>query len=113
LRDLGATMTRSHYPLHPLALELADRYGIVVWSEVPVYQMRDALFRRSAVRQGALDMIVAGRPVARKAVARKAVAGRPVAGKPEGEPLALAGGGQARADKPRPAGARPVTTAPA
>ena len=25
LRDLGATMTRSHYPLHPLALELADR----------------------------------------------------------------------------------------
>ena len=28
LRDLGATMTRSHYPLHPLTLELADRYGI-------------------------------------------------------------------------------------
>ena len=48
LRDLGANMTRAHYPLHPLTLELADRYGIVVWSEVPVYQMRDALFRRAA-----------------------------------------------------------------
>ena len=57
LRDLGATMTRSHYPLHPLALELADRYGIVVWSEVPVYQMRDALFRRASVRREALDMV--------------------------------------------------------
>ena len=34
-------MTRSHYPMHPYALELADRYGIVVWSEMPVYQMRE------------------------------------------------------------------------
>ena len=50
LRELGANMTRSHYPMHPLALELADRYGIVVWSEVPVYQMRDQLFRSAAVR---------------------------------------------------------------
>ena len=48
LRELGANMTRSHYPMHPLALELADRYGIVVWSEVPVYQMRDQLFRSAA-----------------------------------------------------------------
>ena len=43
LRELGATMTRSHYPLHLLALELADQYGIVVWDEVPVYQMADSL----------------------------------------------------------------------
>jgi beta-glucuronidase len=57
LRGLGATMTRSHYPLHPLALELADRQGILVWSEVPVYQMRDALFRRASVRRGAIDMV--------------------------------------------------------
>ena len=47
LRELGATMTRAHYPLHPLALELADRYGILVWSEVPVYQMADSLFRNA------------------------------------------------------------------
>ena len=57
LRDLGASMTRSHYPMHPLALELADRYGIVVWSEVPVYQMRDQLFRSSSVRRRGLQMV--------------------------------------------------------
>jgi beta-glucuronidase len=57
LRDLGATMTRAHYPLHPLTLELADRYGILVWSEVPVYQMRDALFRKARVRRQAVRMV--------------------------------------------------------
>jgi beta-glucuronidase len=57
LRDLGATMTRSHYPLHPLTLELADRYGIVVWSEIPVYQMQDMLFRNARVRQQSLRML--------------------------------------------------------
>jgi len=57
LRELGANMTRSHYPMHPLALELADRYGIVVWSEVPVYQMRDQLFRKAAVRRRAVQQV--------------------------------------------------------
>jgi beta-glucuronidase len=57
LRQLGATMTRAHYPLHPLTLELADRYGIVVWSEIPVYQMQDALFRNKAVRNHSLGML--------------------------------------------------------
>jgi beta-glucuronidase len=57
LRDLGATMTRAHYPLHPLTLELADRYGILVWSEVPVYQLRDALFRRTRLRRQALGLV--------------------------------------------------------
>ncbi len=57
LRDLGATMTRAHYPLHPLTLELADRYGILVWSEVPVYQLRDVLFRRPKVRRQAIGMV--------------------------------------------------------
>jgi beta-glucuronidase len=57
LRDLGANMTRAHYPLHPLTVELADRYGILLWSEVPVYQLRDALFRRARLRRQALEMI--------------------------------------------------------
>jgi beta-glucuronidase len=57
LKDLGATMTRAHYPLHPLTLELADRHGILVWSEVPVYQMRDALFGRTRVRRQALEIV--------------------------------------------------------
>lgn len=57
LRQLGATMTRAHYPLHPLTLELADRYGIVVWSEIPVYQMQDALFKNEEVRKHSLGML--------------------------------------------------------
>jgi beta-galactosidase/beta-glucuronidase len=57
LRDLGASMTRAHYPLHPLMLELADRYGILVWSEIPVYQMTEALFQRARVRRQSLRML--------------------------------------------------------
>jgi beta-glucuronidase len=57
LRDLGANMTRAHYPLHPLALELADRYGIAVWSEIPVYQMQDMLFRNDRIRKTCLRML--------------------------------------------------------
>ena len=35
LRALGATVTRAHYPLHPLTLELCDRLGIMVWEQIP------------------------------------------------------------------------------
>ena len=57
LRELGATITRSHYPLHPYALELADRYGILVWSEIPVFRMASRLFAISEVRDKALRML--------------------------------------------------------
>jgi beta-glucuronidase len=57
LRDLGATITRAHYPLSPYELELADRYGIVVWSEIPVYRMKSSLFNVSGVRAFALRML--------------------------------------------------------
>ena len=40
-RKLGAMVIRSHYPLDPQILEMADRYGILVWDEVPVYQVAD------------------------------------------------------------------------
>jgi beta-galactosidase/beta-glucuronidase len=57
LRALGATITRAHYPLSPYELELADRYGIIVWSEIPVYRMRSTLFNKPAVRGRALRML--------------------------------------------------------
>ena len=57
LRRLGATITRSHYPLHPYFLELADRNGIMVWSEIPVYRMASRLFAISEVRHKALRML--------------------------------------------------------
>ena len=50
LRRLGATMTRAHYPLNPYFLELCDRKGILVWSEIPVYRMRTDQFSHAVVR---------------------------------------------------------------
>jgi beta-glucuronidase len=40
VQALGATLIRAHYPLSPELQELADRKGILLWSEVPVYQVR-------------------------------------------------------------------------
>jgi beta-glucuronidase len=57
LRELGATMTRAHYPLNPYELELADRYGILVWSEIPVYRMKSTLFNIKEVRDKSLRML--------------------------------------------------------
>ncbi len=50
LRDLGATLTRSHYPLHPAFLEAFDRYGILYWVDAPVYQLPNSYFDQSGVR---------------------------------------------------------------
>jgi beta-glucuronidase len=57
LRALGATITRAQYPLHPLTLELADRLGILVWSQVPICQMRDALFDSARLRRHAKGIV--------------------------------------------------------
>jgi beta-glucuronidase len=46
LKDLGATVTRSHYPLHPAFIEAFDRAGILYWCTAPVYQMPNTLFGR-------------------------------------------------------------------
>jgi beta-glucuronidase len=53
LRDLRATVTRSHYPLHPAFLEAFDRYGILYWVDVPVYQIPNSFFDQPAVRYAA------------------------------------------------------------
>ncbi len=57
LKRLGAKMTRAHYPLHPYFLELADRNGVLIWSEIPVFRMRSSLFANSEVRLKALRML--------------------------------------------------------
>lgn len=36
-QQLGGTIIRSHYPVGPLMEELADREGVLIWSEVPVW----------------------------------------------------------------------------
>jgi beta-glucuronidase len=57
LRDLGATITRSHYPLSEDFLERADRAGIFVWEEIPFYQMSESAMRDPAIRRKGLDYL--------------------------------------------------------
>ena len=56
-RQLGGTAIRSHYPLHPHLYELGDRLGILMWSEVPVYQMPGEYLGRPEVRGAGVDMV--------------------------------------------------------
>jgi beta-glucuronidase len=55
-KDVGATLVRSHYPLHPEFQELADREGLLLWSEVPaMYQLPEANLGKTAYRNLAFD----------------------------------------------------------
>jgi beta-glucuronidase len=46
-RELGGGIIRAHYPLNPEIEEMADRDGILLWSEVPVYQVATSFLTRS------------------------------------------------------------------
>jgi beta-glucuronidase len=39
IRESGGTIIRAHYPFNAEIEELADRDGILLWSEIPVYQV--------------------------------------------------------------------------
>ncbi|MGI8622447.1 MAG: glycoside hydrolase family 2 protein, partial [Solirubrobacteraceae bacterium] len=54
---LGATMMRTHYPPGPYLEELADRTGMLLWSEVPVYQMRGDALADPRTRAGAVALV--------------------------------------------------------
>ena len=47
VRELGGGIIRAHYPLNPQIEEAADRDGILLWSEVPVYQVNSSYLTRS------------------------------------------------------------------
>ena len=47
-RELGATIIRAHYPLNPQIEQLADQDGILLWSEIPVYQSQRMFFRQKS-----------------------------------------------------------------
>ena len=55
--ELGATIIRSHYPLHPQYLELADRMGVMVWDQVPVYSQGYKGFEVPGVTDKALAYV--------------------------------------------------------
>jgi beta-glucuronidase len=42
-KALGATIVRSQYPLSAYEEQLADQMGIMLWSEIPVYQVHDTV----------------------------------------------------------------------
>ena len=50
-KELGATMMRSHYPLHPYTHELADQQGVMIWSEIPVYALKTEALAKLEVRK--------------------------------------------------------------
>jgi beta-glucuronidase len=54
LRGLDANFTRAHYPIHPWFLEQADRDGILVWDEIPMYQTPNSITAKRSVRSKAL-----------------------------------------------------------
>jgi beta-glucuronidase len=54
-KDLGATILRTHYPLHPYTHELADRMGMLIWSEIPVYSVKTEFLKEPAVRRLAVE----------------------------------------------------------
>jgi len=50
-KELGATILRSHYPLHPYTHERADQLGMMIWSEIPVYAIRTNYLKSQRVRK--------------------------------------------------------------
>jgi beta-glucuronidase len=50
-KEIGADVIRAHYPLHPDIQELADRKGLLIWSEIPVYAVKTKYLKRPEVRK--------------------------------------------------------------
>ncbi|HEX2015128.1 MAG TPA: glycoside hydrolase family 2 TIM barrel-domain containing protein [Solirubrobacteraceae bacterium] len=50
IKDIGATLVRAHYPLHPYFEEQADANGILLWSEIPVYSVKTQYLAHPSVR---------------------------------------------------------------
>jgi beta-glucuronidase len=56
-KALGATVMRTHYPPHPYLHELADRKGMLLWSEIPVFQVRTSYLKLLSVRVQAARLL--------------------------------------------------------
>jgi beta-glucuronidase len=56
IKDSGATLVRSHYPLSPNFEEMADQAGLLIWSEVPVYRMNTG-YLFASTRHAAVDLV--------------------------------------------------------
>jgi len=54
-KEAGGTLLRTHYPFHPYTHELADRLGLLIWSEIPVYSVSTAVLKEPSVRRLAVQ----------------------------------------------------------
>ncbi len=57
VRGLGATIIRAHYPLDPELEQMADQDGILLWSEVPVYQVAARYLAEPSWRARAVSLL--------------------------------------------------------
>jgi beta-glucuronidase len=49
VRSVDATLIRSHYPLDPQIMDMADRDGILIWAEIPVWRVASAELAQPSV----------------------------------------------------------------
>jgi beta-glucuronidase len=57
VRELGGKVIRAHYPLNPQIEEAADRDGILLWSEIPVYQVNSSYLTQASWLNFAHNML--------------------------------------------------------
>jgi beta-glucuronidase len=57
MKDVGGTVLRTHYPVSPYLHELADRRGLMIWSEIPVYQVPHDVLEEPRVQALAARML--------------------------------------------------------
>jgi beta-glucuronidase len=56
-KAVGANVMRTHYPPHPYLHELADRKGMLLWSEIPVFQVKTSYLKLLSVRVQAARLL--------------------------------------------------------
>jgi len=58
-QQLGVTLVRAHYPLNPELEQMADQAGIMLWSEVPVYESKPRYQAMASWRRRAVALVQA------------------------------------------------------
>jgi beta-glucuronidase len=53
----GATLLRTHYPPHPRLHEIADREGVLLWSEIPFFSLRTEQVAKLSVRKRGAELM--------------------------------------------------------